>query len=129
MPAVTLDGSVIHKSGLMTGGRSSRGNGKKWEEKEVQGLLSPPNIRDWLLTIDVPLGLHRARDKLMQELNDLGKSKPRSKDDETLIADITRLEPALQIARDDLVICLTHLESSCATFANRYPDRPHASTN
>lgn len=35
--AVTLDGSIIHKSGLMTGGRSSRGNGKKWEEREVQG--------------------------------------------------------------------------------------------
>ncbi len=35
--AVTLDGTVIHKSGLMTGGRSTHGNGKKWEEKDVQG--------------------------------------------------------------------------------------------
>ncbi|KAH8082807.1 cohesin complex subunit psm1 [Cristinia sonorae] len=84
--AVTLDGSVIHKSGLMTGGRSSRGNGKKWEEKEVQGL-------------------HRVRDKLMQDLQELAKNKPRSKNDEALIAEITRLEPAHQVARDDLTAC------------------------
>lgn len=38
--AVTLDGTIIHKSGLMTGGRSSRGGGKKWEEKDVQGQAS-----------------------------------------------------------------------------------------
>ena len=34
--AVTLDGTVIHKSGLITGGRSSHNSGKTWEEKEVQ---------------------------------------------------------------------------------------------
>jgi structural maintenance of chromosome 1 len=37
--AVTLEGTIIHKSGLMTGGRSTHGSGKKWEEKDVQGLL------------------------------------------------------------------------------------------
>jgi chromosome segregation ATPase len=41
MPAaVTLDGTVIHKSGLITGGRSSQSNSKKWEEKDVQGMWS-----------------------------------------------------------------------------------------
>ena len=35
--AVTLEGTVIHKSGLITGGRSSHGSGKKWEEKDIQG--------------------------------------------------------------------------------------------
>ena len=39
--AVTLDGTIIHKSGLMTGGRSTHGNGKKWEEKDVQGQYLP----------------------------------------------------------------------------------------
>jgi len=38
--AVTLDGTVIHKSGLITGGKSSHNTGKKWEEKEVQGSSS-----------------------------------------------------------------------------------------
>ena len=37
--AVTLDGTVIHKSGLMTGGRSAHGNSKKWDEKDVQGQV------------------------------------------------------------------------------------------
>ena len=35
--AVTLEGTVIHKSGLITGGRSSQSTGKKWDEKDVQG--------------------------------------------------------------------------------------------
>lgn len=28
---------MIHKSGLITGGRSTHSNGKKWDEKDVQG--------------------------------------------------------------------------------------------
>lgn len=35
--AVTLEGTVIHKSGLMTGGKSTHDNSKKWDEKDVQG--------------------------------------------------------------------------------------------
>ena len=34
---MTLEGTVIHKSGLITGGRSSHDTGKKWEEKDIQG--------------------------------------------------------------------------------------------
>ncbi|KAL5498941.1 SMC1_1 [Sanghuangporus vaninii] len=60
--AVTLEGTVIHKSGLITGGRSSHGNDKKWEEKDVQGLT-------------------RVRDSLLSQLRDLNKSRPRTKDD------------------------------------------------
>jgi structural maintenance of chromosome 1 len=37
--AVTLEGTVIHKSGLITGGRSTHGNNKKWDEKDVQGYI------------------------------------------------------------------------------------------
>ena len=37
--AVTLEGTIIHKSGLITGGRSSHGDNKKWEEKDIQGML------------------------------------------------------------------------------------------
>lgn len=35
--AVTLEGTIIHKSGLMTGGRGTQGNSRQWEEKDVQG--------------------------------------------------------------------------------------------
>jgi structural maintenance of chromosome 1 len=37
---VTLEGTVIHKSGLITGGRSSHDSAKKWEEKDIQGTFS-----------------------------------------------------------------------------------------
>ncbi|KIJ62116.1 hypothetical protein HYDPIDRAFT_169279 [Hydnomerulius pinastri MD-312] len=81
--AVTLEGTVIHKSGLMTGGRSTHGSGKKWEEKDVQGLI-------------------RLRDNLMAQLQELSRSKPRGKADENIIAEITRLESAITVTKDDL---------------------------
>ena len=43
----------------------------------------------------------------MQELN---KNKPRGKADDILLAEITRLEPALAVARDDLVSTLNPYE-------------------
>jgi hypothetical protein len=49
------------------------------------------------------LGLYRARDTLMAQLQDLNKSKPRSKVDENLIGEISRLESAITVTRDDLV--------------------------
>ncbi|GJE85341.1 chromosome segregation protein SMC [Phanerochaete sordida] len=88
--AVTLDGTIIHKSGLMTGGRSTHGNGKKWEEKDVQGL-------------------QRSRDRLLNDLQELNKNKPRGKADDNLLAEISRLEPALAVARDDLSACKLRL--------------------
>ncbi|KAF8525826.1 condensin complex subunit SMC1 [Hysterangium stoloniferum] len=84
--AVTLEGTIIHKSGLITGGRSTHHNNKKWEEKDVQGL-------------------HRQRDKLFAELRELNKSKPRGKADENIIAEINRLESSLLIVKDDLTAC------------------------
>ena len=38
--AVTLEGTIIHKTGMITGGRSTHGNSRKWEEKDVQGTFS-----------------------------------------------------------------------------------------
>jgi chromosome segregation ATPase len=34
---VTLEGTVIHKSGLITGGRSTHSTSKNWDEKVVEG--------------------------------------------------------------------------------------------
>ena len=41
--AVTLEGTVIHKSGLITGGWSAHSGGKKWDERDIQGRYSPPS--------------------------------------------------------------------------------------
>ncbi|KAH9959956.1 cohesin complex subunit psm1 [Russula dissimulans] len=86
--AVTLEGTIIHKSGLITGGRSTHQNGKKWEEKDIQGR--------WL---------SRARDNIQNQLSELVKQKPRSKEDDNLISEMTRLEAMLQVSRDDLSAC------------------------
>ncbi|KAG8734029.1 Structural maintenance of chromosomes protein 1 [Ceratobasidium sp. 423] len=79
--AVTLDGTVIHKTGLITGGRG-HGTTRKWEEKEIQAL-------------------NKQKDSLHAQLRELGQSKPRGKVDEGLAADINRIESQLQLAKDD----------------------------
>ncbi|KAI0962689.1 hypothetical protein AcV7_001479 [Taiwanofungus camphoratus] len=89
--AVTLEGTIIHKSGLITGGRSTHGTGRKWEEKDVQGL-------------------QRVRDSLLGQLRDLNKSKPRSKADENLITEISRLESLYTVTKDDLSACKLRLD-------------------
>lgn len=38
--AVTLDGTIIHKGGLMTGGRVGHGGGRRWEDQEVEGNMN-----------------------------------------------------------------------------------------
>ena len=102
--AVTLDGTVIHKSGLITGGKSTHGNGRKWEEQEVQGNYST------ILSISVipaqccgDLGLRRVQETYISQLRELQKAKPRGQIEDNLTAEMTRLESSLTVARDDLV--------------------------
>ncbi|THU82274.1 condensin complex subunit SMC1 [Dendrothele bispora CBS 962.96] len=88
--AVTLEGTIIHKSGLITGGRSTHGGEKKWDEKAVEGL-------------------QRQRDLLLGQLRDLSKQKPRGKTDENLVSEISRLESTITVAKDDLNSCKLRL--------------------
>ncbi|KAG8997801.1 Structural maintenance of chromosomes protein 1 [Tulasnella sp. JGI-2019a] len=80
--AVTLEGTIIHKGGNITGGRSTHNN-KKWEDQEVAGM-------------------RRTQDVLIGQLKELSASKPRNKNDDTIMPEISRLESALTIARDEL---------------------------
>ncbi|KIM24825.1 hypothetical protein M408DRAFT_26772 [Serendipita vermifera MAFF 305830] len=91
--AVTLDGTVIHKSGLITGGRSSHNSGKTWEEKEVQNL-------------------QRTKDELLAQMRDLNKSKPRARADEGLSAELNRLESSLTIAREERASARTKVDDA-----------------
>ncbi|KAG8907644.1 Structural maintenance of chromosomes protein 1 [Tulasnella sp. 403] len=80
--AVTLEGTIIHKGGNITGGRSTH-NSKKWEDQEVANM-------------------RRTQDTLIGQLRDLSQAKPRNKNDDLLTAEISRLESALAIAKDEL---------------------------
>jgi hypothetical protein len=56
---VTLEGTIIHKSGLITGGRSTHDSGKKWEEKDIQGASILRRLHRMGLHADVRLLLRR----------------------------------------------------------------------
>jgi hypothetical protein len=53
--AVTLEGTIIHKSGLITGGRSTHDSAKKWEEKDIQGAFILRRLHRMGLDADVRL--------------------------------------------------------------------------
>lgn len=48
----------------------------------------------------------------MAQLQELNKSKPRNKVDENLIGEISRLESAITVTRDDLVSIICSVRSS-----------------
>ncbi|KDN52242.1 hypothetical protein K437DRAFT_221032 [Tilletiaria anomala UBC 951] len=80
--AVTLDGTVIHKSGLITGGQSGQSPTRRWEEREMQGL-------------------HRQREQCISELKDLQKEKRNIGSDDDIIAKIGHFEAELAAVRDE----------------------------
>ena len=89
---VTLDGTVIHKGGLMTGGRGLQQNSKRWEDSEVENL-------------------HKLKDKLMGDLSNLPKGHRRGTEEETLQGELVGLEQRLTYARDELKALERNLDS------------------
>lgn len=83
--AVTLEGYVIHKAGLMTGGRGpeSKNNKRKFEEADVQNL-------------------QRIATKLKDELDRLPKAERRGSQEENLQLELAGLERRVAAARDEL---------------------------
>ncbi|KAG0053365.1 Structural maintenance of chromosomes protein 1 [Gryganskiella cystojenkinii] len=82
--AVALDGTVFHKSGLITGGQAGIGSSaKRWEERVVEDLK-------------------RRRDLMLQELNDLSKAKKRGVPEEALKSELAGIESKLAFSREDL---------------------------
>ncbi|KAH8426752.1 cohesin subunit SMC1 [Aspergillus melleus] len=90
--AVTLDGTVIHKGGLMTGGKGPQQNSKRWEDSEVENL-------------------YKLKDKLLADLTNLPKGHRRGTEEETLQGELVGLEQRLAYARDELKALERNLES------------------
>ena len=80
--AVTLDGTVIHKGGLMTGGRGRDQNGRRWEDTEVDNL-------------------RKLAEKLRSELAALPEGRRNATEEETLQGELTGLEQKLTYAKDE----------------------------
>ncbi|OWB78663.1 hypothetical protein B5S32_g2863 [[Candida] boidinii] len=84
--AVTLQGFLIHKSGLMTGG-STRNDNKKWDKAEVRNLT---NQKD-----ELKLQLEKLRDSIPSELLD-----------KNILDDLNELQnklPVLNETKSDLI--------------------------
>ena len=80
--AVTLDGTVIHKGGLMTGGRGRDQNARRWEDTEVDNL-------------------RKLAEKLRSELAALPEGRRNATDEETLQGELIGLEQKLTYAGDE----------------------------
>lgn len=80
--AVTLDGAVIHKAGLMTGGRVENNNSNQWADEKVEGL-------------------RKLKEKLTTELTELSRSK-HSNREEMLKAEVSGLQMKLSYGSDQL---------------------------
>lgn len=82
--AVTLDGSVIHESGLMTGGSTGAQTTKRWLQSDVEELV-------------------RNRDKLLEELNQISKTKRMGSAEDSAKSDCSNLSSQLNTLKEELV--------------------------
>ena len=80
--AVTLDGSIIHKGGNMTGGQGSRSDIRRWEDTEVENL-------------------RKLQEKLVSELSSLPESRRGVSEEEALQGELTGLEQRLIYLKDE----------------------------
>ena len=99
--AVSLDGTIIHKTGMITGGPSMQDTIKKWDDQEMQGV-------------------QRERDRCMAELKELQHQKYSLEEEDDLVAILSRAQASLQSIeaeksdllrqKNDLVTECTELE-------------------
>ena len=80
--AVTLDGSIIHKGGNMTGGQGGKQDSRRWEDTEVENL-------------------RKLQEKLVSELAALPEPRRGASDEETLQGELTGLEQKLTYSKDE----------------------------
>ena len=80
--AVTLDGSIIHKGGNMTGGQSGKQDSRRWEDTEVENL-------------------RKLQEKLVSELAALPESRRGASEEEALQGELAGLEQKLTYIKDE----------------------------
>lgn len=80
--AVTLDGSIIHKGGNMTGGQGGKSDSRRWEDTELENL-------------------RKLQEKLISELAALPESRRGASEEELLQGELTGLEQKLIYLKDE----------------------------
>ncbi|KAG1472974.1 hypothetical protein G6F56_001225 [Rhizopus delemar] len=97
--AVTLDGTVIHPSGLMTGGSAPTQPVTKWHESEVEDLM-------------------RQRDAYLAELNDISLNKRMGSLEDSVRSENARLQAQVDSLNDDLMTVKRKIEGLNGTLAD-----------
>jgi structural maintenance of chromosome 1 len=98
--AVTLDGTVIHKGGLMTGGRGpGHQQSRRWEEAEVENLS-------------------KLKDKLMKDLAALPGLHRRGNEEELLTGELSSVESRHRLAKEELQSLERNLQSKSKEVAH-----------
>jgi structural maintenance of chromosome 1 len=83
--AITLDGSVIHKGGLITGGQSDStlSSAKSWEAKEVQRL-------------------QKTKERLEEELKSVDRNRRELRTNQSIAAQLSTLSDRKKFVEEDL---------------------------
>lgn len=92
--AVTLDGTVIHKGGLMTGGQGPNDNKQRkvWDESEVDNL-------------------RRLKDKLLGDIQSLPRAQESALQEESLQSELSGLQQKVAFAQDEIKALEKNVES------------------
>ena len=114
--AVTLDGSIIHKGGNMTGGQGGKSESRRWEDSELENL-------------------RKLQEKLVLELSSLPESRRGSSEEEILQGELTGLEQKLKYLREEAEALernqsskqkeLSHVRKELATSKLKYETKLH----
>ena len=80
--AVTLDGSIIHKGGNMTGGQGSKQESRRFDDAEVDNL-------------------RKLQERLVSELSALPDIRRGTSEEETLLGELTGLEQKLTYLKEE----------------------------
>ncbi|KAL9128097.1 MAG: hypothetical protein Q9217_003150 [Psora testacea] len=81
--AVTLDGSIIHKGGNMTGGQGSKQDSRRFDDAEIDNL-------------------RKLQERLVSELSALPDNRRGASEEETLLGELTGLEQRLTYLKEEL---------------------------
>ena len=112
--AVTLDGSIIHKGGNMTGGQGGKSESRRWEDSEVENL-------------------RKLSEKLVAELALLPETRRGASEEEVLQGELTGLEQKLTYLKEEAKALernqiskqkeLSHARNQLATTKPKYEEK------
>ena len=90
--AVTLDGSIIHRGGNMTGGQGSKQDSRRWEDANVENL-------------------RKVKDKLLADLRAMNITRQGRSEEESLQGELIGLEQKISYAQDEMNALQRNIES------------------